>query len=287
MHEYRLQHRISHADVDFLGELKLAALLGLLEQAAVEASAEVGFDAAWYSREGRIWIIRRTRIERSLPVGGGDLIEVETQVADYRRARSLRRYVVSRHASGETARVATANTDWVYCDLATGRPASIPESMQRAFSGPEPAPVLARAERLPAGGSGAAVDLDLIVRPSDLDHVVHVNNAVYGSFLEDGGFALFAARGWSLERMLATGGALRVRRLDAEYLADATAGDRLTVHSWLEGEGDLDAASAEAPARATLVQSITRRSGAGGEVMRARSEWRWLARPAVVGGIPD
>ncbi|HYC23245.1 MAG TPA: thioesterase family protein [Candidatus Bathyarchaeia archaeon] len=287
MHAYRLQHRISHADVDFLGELKLAALLGLLEQAAVEASTEVGFDAAWYSREGRIWIIRRTRIERSRPVGGGDLIEVATRVADYRRARSLRRYAVSRQTSGETERVATATTDWVYCDLATGRPASIPEGMQRAFSGPEPAPSLPRAERLPAAGSGAAVDLDLIVRPSDLDHVVHVNNAVYGSFLEDGGFALFAALGWPLERMLAAGGALRVRRLDAEYLADATAGDGLTVHSWLEGEDDLEAASQEAPARAKLVQSITRRSGAGGEVMRARSEWRWLARPRVVGGVPD
>jgi acyl-CoA thioester hydrolase len=287
MHEYTLQHRISHADVDFLGELKLAALLGLLEQAAVEASSQVGFDAAWYSREGRIWIIRRTRIERSRPVGGGDLLEVATRVADYRRARSLRRYVVTRRAAGETVPVATATTDWVYCDLATGRPVSIPESMRQAFSGSAPAPTLARAERVPSGSGVAITELDLTVRPSDLDHVTHVNNAVYGNFLEDGAFALFEARGWPLARMLQAGGALRARRLDAEYLDDATAGDRLTVRSWLAGGAEIDGASAEPPTRATLIQSIIRQDGPGDEVMRSLSEWRWLRRPAVVGGVPD
>jgi acyl-CoA thioesterase FadM len=80
MHSYRLQRRVSHADVDFLGELKVSALLGLLEQAAIEASIDAGFDAAWYMREGRIWIIHRTRLQRVVPVGGGDRIEVETDV---------------------------------------------------------------------------------------------------------------------------------------------------------------------------------------------------------------
>src|SRR5262249_35172266 len=61
---YELERRISHADVDFLGELKVSALLGLLEQSAVEASTATGFDAARYARERRIWIIRRTRLER-------------------------------------------------------------------------------------------------------------------------------------------------------------------------------------------------------------------------------
>ena len=42
MNAFRLGRRLSHADVDFLGELKVSALLGLLEQAAVEECIEAG-----------------------------------------------------------------------------------------------------------------------------------------------------------------------------------------------------------------------------------------------------
>src|SRR5690606_7053855 len=94
MHSYVLTHRVSHADVDLLGEIKVTALLGLLEQAAVEASWDCGFDPAWYTQNGRVWIIRRTRLERRLPVGGGDVLQVATHVLDWRRARSLRAYEV-------------------------------------------------------------------------------------------------------------------------------------------------------------------------------------------------
>jgi acyl-CoA thioester hydrolase len=289
MHEYRLQHRVSHADVDFLGELKVSALLGLLEQAAVEASRAVGFDAAWYTREGRIWIIRRTRLERTVPVGGGDVLEVTTSVVDYRRARSLRQYGVSRISSdgSDRVQVAHATTDWVYCDLATGRPVTVPEPMRRAFSGDDLA-ALPRAGHLAASGQGPATELDLTVRPSQLDHMAHVNNAVYASFLEDGAFALFAARGWTLERMLDLGGALRIRRLDAEYLDDATAGDRLAVRSWLAEDHEL--ACEPIPIRPTsLVQAIARDDASvrSGTIMRAASEWSWRRRPPVVGGVPQ
>ena len=81
MHRYALEHRVSHADVDLLGEIKVAAVLGLLEQTAVEASWDCGFDPSWYTAQGRVWIIRRTRLERLLPVGGGDRLQVATHVA--------------------------------------------------------------------------------------------------------------------------------------------------------------------------------------------------------------
>src|ERR1700687_196751 len=127
---YRLERRLSHADVDFVGELKVAALLGLLEQAAVEASTEAGFDPAWYAREGRMWIIRRTRLERFRPVGGSDTLEVETHVADFRRARSLRRY----HVRRDGVIVAEATTDWVFCDVTSGRPMRYSDAMKQEFT---------------------------------------------------------------------------------------------------------------------------------------------------------
>jgi len=318
MKEHRLERCVSHADVDFVGELKLSSLLGLLEQAAVEASTAVGFDPAWYTRERRLWIVRRTRVERVAPVGGGDLLEVRTRVADYRRARSLRSYDVTRHdrsaeskasaehqaaestASAEqqpaestaptdrrSALVARATTDWVYCELTSGRPVSIPGEVQHAFAGPDLAPTLPRAAQVPPIGTSADAELEVEVRPSDLDHLAHVNNAIYGSYLEDGAFALFAARGWPLARMLATGGALRARWLDAEYLSDAGSGDRLVVRTSLVA-GSIDP-SLEAPlGTVQLLQSIARSESdrAPVQIMRASSVWQWLARPEVVGGRP-
>jgi acyl-CoA thioesterase FadM len=278
MHTYTMSRRLSHADVDFLGELKVAALLGLLEQAAVEASTAAGFDAAWYSRAQRIWIIRRTRLHRTVPVGGGDTVAVETAVADFRRVRSLRHYRVRQGART----VAEASTDWVYCALPSGRPARIPEALQRGLLDGNPAP-LPRAAPLPLEAAGASVDLRLTVQPSHLDHVAHVNNAVYANYLEDAAFALFAALGWPLPRMLAAGGALRVSRLDCEYRSDALGGEDLTVRSWLGAHGP--AGDDGIPQHAALQQTIGRADGS--EVVRAASEWLWRRRPAVVGGAPE
>jgi acyl-CoA thioester hydrolase len=278
MRQYVLQRRLSHADVDFLGEIKVSALLGLLEQAAVEASAAAGFDPAWYAAAGRVWFVRRTQLVRFVPVGGRDTLEVETAVADFRRARSLRRYVVRRAG----AVVAEATTDWVYCGVASGRPMRVPDEMQRAFGDGERAPTLPRPAPLPDDAPGAPVTMDLTVRPSHLDHVMHVNNAVYGDYLEDAAFRLFEMHHWPLSRMLDQGGALRVRAIDVEYLSDARAGDVLTVQSWL-AEGY--AVAGELPQATALVQNMVR--GNGVTVLRARSEWIWRRRPGVLGAVPE
>src|SRR5215831_11117599 len=109
MQRFELEHRVSHADVDMLGEMKVASMLGFLEQAAVEASAALGFDPEWYAREGRVWIIRRTRLERLIPVGGRDALVAATHIADYRRARSLRAYeVYRREPSSQSPDIAPA-----------------------------------------------------------------------------------------------------------------------------------------------------------------------------------
>jgi acyl-CoA thioester hydrolase len=301
MHRYRLSHRVSHADVDLLGEIKVSALLGLLEQAAVEASWDRGFDPAWYARSKRVWIIRRTRLERLRPVGGGDRLQVATRVLDWRRARSLREYEVRRRDGrdapevplGEASSdpvagelVARATTDWVYCDVVTGRPASVPEDMRRAFSGDAHLVTLPRARRLPERGAGEGAALALTVRPSLLDHVAHVNNAAYAGLLEDAAFGLFAELGDPVDRMLARGGALRVRRIDIEYLDDAVAGDRLTVRSWMLAESEsTPPLRAEEPLRAArLLQAIEREGG--GRILRAESDWIWRERPAVLGDVP-
>ncbi len=280
MRSYTLRRRLSHADVDFLGELKVPALLGLLEQAAVEASTDAGYDAARYAQDGRIWIIRRTRLERTVPVGGTETVAVDTHVVDFRRARSLRRYAVRR--DGMT--VAQATTDWVYCDVQTGKPARIPVDLQQAFTDGAALEMLPRAEPLVMPASDA-FERGLTVQPSHLDHVAHVNNAVYAAYLEDAAFGLFSARGWPLTRMLAAGGALRMTALDIEYLKDALAEEALTVRTWHADTHSVVGRGADPPDQQQLLHAIHR--GDGTPVVKARSEWKWRRRPSVIGGVPE
>ena len=116
--------------------------------------------------------------------------------------------------------------------------------------------------------------------------------------LEDGAFELFADLGWTAPRMLEHGGALRMRRIDLEYLDDAVAGDQLVERSWLVPDDGSAAGGGSAGARpptglgggdvpvgTSLLQTIARSDG--GRIMRAASDWVWRRRPAVLGGVPE
>lgn len=275
--EYELWCRVSHAEVDFLGEQKLSALLGLLERAAVEASGASGYNARRYAEERRVWLIRRTLVSRWLPVGGTDELRVLTRVADVRRARSLREYRV--HCNGRL--VAEGITDWVYCDLESRRPTRIPVELASALYGSHGAPSLDRAPSPPDGPEGELVTLVRTVMASDLDHVGHMNNALYANVLEDGAFVWLHRQGFPLEAMLAIGGALRPVGLDIEYFADAGPGDTLFVDTW----GERLAPATETPPRLlALYQRI--RTQDDRILVRAISCWQWRWRSRVLGEPP-
>lgn len=285
MPSFALRQRLSHAGVDFLGELKVSALLGHLEQAAIEASWAAGLDPAWYAAAGRMWIVRRTRLERILPLGGGDVVEIRTEVVDWRRARSLRRYETWLVEPARGTRTATpvapalaarATTDWVYCSIAGGRPASIPDEVVRAFSGDSPPGALPRP---PAhdDGSGEAHVLWIAVRPSHLDHLAHANNAVWADILED---AARAARPGPDEDVAGNDRAhvgARISSLDVEYLGDAGPGDEIEIRTWTATGGDLAAGHADVVQRADV---------AGRPAVRARSTWSPARRSTILGGPP-
>ena len=237
--------------------------------------------------EGRVWIVRRTRLERLAPVGGGDALRIATNVEDFRRARSLRRYEVERTSrfreATQTSRpAALATTDWVYSDAASGRPVSVPDEMKSALFG-EAAPVLARASRVELPAAGEPCRLRIPVRPSHLDHMGHVNNAVWADFLEDGAFELFGEAGFGLDRMVQGGGALRVRRLDLEYLDEARVGQDLCILSWLEDE---DGGTDEAPPRDAHASSRESTTATESASSGPRASGSGARRPEILGGAP-
>jgi len=102
-----------------------------MQETALDASAAAGYDLARYQAMGCYWLVRQTTIDYLLPLSYGDSVEVKTWVIGFGRVRSRRAYEFRRVADGKP--VAQAETDWVYFDMAAGRPTATPPELKAAF----------------------------------------------------------------------------------------------------------------------------------------------------------
>lgn len=255
--------RVRSYECDAYGHVNNANYIRYMQEAALDASAAVGYDEARYIELGHIWLIRETNIEYLRPLRFGDSVEVTTWVDDFRRVRSRRMYELRSVASGEM--VAKASTDWVYIERETGRPARVPEAMVAAFA-PDGLPDTPSTRdpfpAMPAPPPGV-VTVRREVEWRDIDPQQHVNNANYLNYMEECGFRATLAFGWSHQRMQSEGFAIVARQLRVEYRQPATFGDTLIVSTFL---------SELRRATATRVFEIIRESD-GALVARAQTLW--------------
>ena len=253
--------RIRAYECDAYGHVNYSNYLRFMQEAAIEASAAVGYDTRRYEEIGKFWLIRESDIAYGSPLHYGDLLTVRTWVADFRRVRSRRLYEFLR--AGEPEPVAKASTDWVFLDRTDTRPAAIPREMVLAFA-PEGDLPAERREPLPAPEPPAGMHVHRrTVEWRDIDSVGHVNNAVYLSYTEAAGLDAARAYGWDPQNVLNQGWGIFTRRARVEYLAPAQLGDDLEVETWLSPPGNT---------------SITRyyrirRAGTGELLVRALSVW--------------
>ncbi|MCC6801914.1 MAG: acyl-CoA thioesterase [Anaerolineae bacterium] len=255
--------RVRSYECDAYGHVNNANYLRYMQEAALDASAAVGYDEARYNEMGHIWLIRETNIEYLRPLRFGDSVEVTTWVGDFRRVRSRRMYELHSVSSGEL--VAKASTDWVYIERASGRPARVPDEMIAAFlpdGQPEEAQRRDPFPEMPTPPPGV-VTVRRDVEWRDVDPEQHVNNAAYLNYMEECGLKAALSFGWSHHRMQSAGFAIVARQLRVEYRQPATFGDTLIVSTFLS---DLR--------RATTVRHyrITRERD-GEQVARARTLW--------------
>lgn len=223
------------------GRIRTSVLLRYAQDIAWRHSEALGFDRGWYQARGLGWVVRGVQLELHEPIPIGHTLRVSTAVVGHRRIWA-RRLGACALADGRPA--ATITTDWVLLD-ARNRIVRIPPDFGLAFTNPE---VESEILRVPAIESSPAIETTIDVRPSDLDPLDHVNNAVYVDWLEE---ALDAAGSGA-----AADGLPRTYRL--EYLASAERADRVTVS--VHG----DAASWRATIRRTD----------GGELVRAQGSIR-------------
>jgi acyl-CoA thioester hydrolase len=225
--------RVRYVECDAYGHVNNANYLRYMQEAAFNASAAVGYDVKRYDELGQYWLVRETEIEYFKPLKYGDEFEIKTWVVDFRRVRSRRAYEFRLVESDEV--VARGTTDWVYLDLATQRPVTVPPEMIQAFA--------------PAGEAVATQSRESFPKPpapppevfktrrrvmwQDIDQAQHVNNAVYLSYVEDCSFQLVKHFKWPEERMRDEGFAILIRKHHIQYLQPALLDDEIEVASYV------------------------------------------------------
>lgn len=227
--EFVRTFQVREYECDQYGHVNNANYLRYMQQAAVEASADAGYDSRRYQALGTLWLIRETGIEYLRPILPEQVVQVRTWVADFRRIVSRRRYVLS--VDGE--QVAAAYSDWVYVERQTQRPVRIPQEMALAFMPEGGGEVIERSPMPSPPLPAEPVTIMHRVEWGDLDGAGHVNNAVYLSFLEEAGIRAGEAAGWGMQAMAAKGLAVVARAHRIQYLLPGLHGDSLKITTWL------------------------------------------------------
>ena len=118
------------SSIDANGHANNVEFVRWMQDAAVSHADAVGGTAATLDA-GASWVVRAHRIEYRRPALLGERLVIKTWVENFRRAFSLRKYEFRRPA--DDALLATAETDWVFVDTATGRPRTIPPHIVALF----------------------------------------------------------------------------------------------------------------------------------------------------------
>jgi len=117
--------------IDANGHVNNVQYVQWMQDAAIAHSEELGWPQERYAQIGRTWIIRSHTIEYLHSAYAGDAITVFTWVSALQKIRSLRKFKFYR-PSDDTV-LATAATLFIFCDLQTGSPVSIPKEAQAAY----------------------------------------------------------------------------------------------------------------------------------------------------------
>lgn len=101
-----------------------------MQDVAIAHATRVGGTAATQSA-GATWVARSHHIVYLRPAFAGDHVCIKTWISTLRKARSLRKYQFLR-LDDDTV-LATGETEWVFVDITTGRPRSIPDEVTACF----------------------------------------------------------------------------------------------------------------------------------------------------------
>jgi acyl-CoA thioester hydrolase len=232
--------QVRFAECDMYEHVNSSHYLRYMAEAAFDASSAAGYNMEKYEQMGKTWLIRENQVEFLRSLRYGDTFEVKTWVADFRRVQSLRMYEFRLNGSEDL--VARGQTNWIFLDSKTHRPATIPEALKTAFFPEGPPSEAPQREPFPAPPPppSGAVTFKRQVAWSDLDPTGHVNNARYVDFLQEAIMEVFNTFNLAEHDMNDVIGWV-IRKARIEHIRQARFGDILNITTYLS---DIKRASA-------------------------------------------
>jgi YbgC/YbaW family acyl-CoA thioester hydrolase len=229
---FTLPVTVRYHECDAYGHVNNAHYARYMQEAAFEASADVGYTPAWYAANDRIFVVRATHIDFLQQAAYRDRLEVKTWISDARRVTARRQYEIRNAATG--ALVCKGHSDWVLAQPSTQSLVALSDEMLAAFqperrgldavkpvdlTQPTFAPQTYRGERT--------------VRWQDVDGGGVVNNPVYLDYCSDCGFDCTAHFGWTVARQFERGYGVFFRDISIDYVQPARPNEKLVISAWL------------------------------------------------------
>ena len=128
---YTQQIMVGQDDIDMQHRVSNLRYVAWMQDVAVAHSAVCGWPMERYENIGLGWVVRQHTITYKRPAFLGDVITAATWIASYASRRSLRRYAFWN--AKEKALLAEAETQWVFIDMTSGKPVSVPDELQDSF----------------------------------------------------------------------------------------------------------------------------------------------------------
>ncbi len=102
-----------------------------MQDVAIEHSTSLGWTMERYRSIGATWVARSHFVEYLRPAFVGETLAAHTWIAGLAEHSCPRRYLFVRESDGRV--VVSAETEWVWVNARSGRPARIPEEVRAAF----------------------------------------------------------------------------------------------------------------------------------------------------------
>lgn len=261
---YQKQDRVRFHDVDVWGRVRAICLLQAMEEATVEAAADVGFDQEWYDNHSTAWVMRNLTLQRLGTAAYGDDLRIVTWVSNLARLKVECEYEI-RQADG--APVAVGRAERVYFDRNRMRPAAIDPEIAQAWATQPPSALWHDHLIEPLGQLKEEITIPHTARLYDADGAGHTNNTVYADWLEAAAIDAFPKWGYELADFHygADGPHPNLQRLSIAYQGATKPGETIDIATSVTG-ADTDRQ------QLAIIQEI--RGGTGELRVRAESVYQ-------------
>lgn len=178
---YRMDARVRYSEVDEKRRIKLISILDYFQDCCTFQSEDVGGGIGFLQEMQRAWLLASWQIVIREYPKLGEKIQICTMPYDFKGLYGFRNMLLENEA-GEV--LAYANSNWIFVDTLTGKPARIPKEVAEAYELDEPYP-MERAPRKIRVPEHLMEKREIPVHRFCIDTNHHVNNGKYVLIAEE------------------------------------------------------------------------------------------------------